>query len=497
MLFNSLEFMLFFPAVCLCYYVIPHRFRSLFLLACSYFFYMCWNPEYALLMLTSTAITYVSGLLIDSAEKIPDEKKRISRKKWYVALSFLSNLSILFFFKYFNFAADSVIHLLAIAGISVEAPAFDVILPVGISFYTFQALSYTVDVYRKDIYAERNFFKYALFVSFFPQLVAGPIERSRNLLIQINQEHQFEFERVRSGLLLMLYGFFQKVVLSEYLAIAVNSVYDTYTEHTGFQLLMATILFAFQIYCDFGSYSNIAIGAAKVMGFSLMENFNTPYFSETVAEFWRRWHISLSSWFRDYLYIPLGGSRKGNVRKWFNLMVVFLVSGLWHGASWHFVIWGCLNGAYQVLGEWLKPLKRKMIKLFQVDVNAFSHRLLRMLTTFVLVDISWIFFRATFMQGVEILKRIFGLAEGAWFTWGNNLEAMGLTTQTRNLLVVSLVILLIADICKYRGIKMIDWLCKQGIWLRWLVYYAAIFGILIFGVYGPGFDASQFIYFQF
>ena len=224
MLFNSLEFMLFFPAVCLGYYVIPHRFRYLFLLACSYFFYMCWNPQYALLMLTSTAITYASGLLIDSAEKIPDEKKRIRRKKWYVALSFLSNLSILFFFKYFNFAAESVMHLLAIAGISVEAPTFDVILPVGISFYTFQALSYTVDVYRKDIYAERNFFKYALFVSFFPQLVAGPIERSRNLLIQINQEHQFEFERVRSGLLLMLYGFFQKVVLSEYLAIAVNSV---------------------------------------------------------------------------------------------------------------------------------------------------------------------------------------------------------------------------------------------------------------------------------
>lgn len=497
MLFNSLEFMLFFPAVCLGYYVIPHRFRYLFLLACSYFFYMCWNPQYALLMLTSTAITYASGLLIDSAEKIPDEKKRIRRKKWYVALSFLSNLSILFFFKYFNFATESVMHLLAIAGFSVEAPTFDVILPVGISFYTFQALSYTVDVYRKDIYAERNFFKYALFVSFFPQLVAGPIERSRNLLIQINQEHQFEFERVRSGLLLMLYGFFQKVVLSEYLAIAVNSVYDTYTERTGFQLLIATILFAFQIYCDFGSYSNIAIGAAKVMGFSLMENFNTPYFSETVAEFWRRWHISLSSWFRDYLYIPLGGSRKGNVRKWFNLMAVFLVSGLWHGASWHFVIWGCLNGVYQVLGEWLKPLKEKMVKLFRVDVNAFSHRLLRMLTTFVLVDISWIFFRATFMQGAEILKRILGLAEGAWFTWGNNLEAMGLTTQTRNLLVVSLGILLLADICKYRGIKMIDWLCKQGIWLRWLVYYAAIFGILIFGVYGPGFDASQFIYFQF
>ncbi len=291
MLFNSLEFLVFFPVVCLCYYVIPHRVRYLFLLACSYFFYMCWNPEYALLMLTSTAITYASGLLIDSAEKIEDERKRIRRKKWYVALSFISNLSILFFFKYFDFAAQTAVKLLAAAGIEAQPPVFDVILPVGISFYTFQALGYTVDVYRKDIYAERNFFKYALFVSFFPQLVAGPIERSKNLLKQLNEKHRFEFERVRDGLLLMLYGFFQKVVLAEYLAIAVNSVYNTYTERTGFQLLTATVLFAFQIYCDFGSYSNIAVGAAKVMGFRLMENFNTPYFAVSVSDFWRRWHI--------------------------------------------------------------------------------------------------------------------------------------------------------------------------------------------------------------
>ena len=209
MLFNSLEFLLFFPAVCLCYYVIPYRVRYLFLLACSYFFYMCWNPQYALLMLTSTVITYASGLLIDSADKVTDEKQRIRRKKLYVALSFVSNLAILFFFKYFDFAADSVVRILSMAGIEARVPAFDVILPVGISFYTFQALSYTVDVYRKDIYAERNFLKYALFVSFFPQLVAGPIERSKNLLIQINEKHKFEFERVRSGLLLMLYGYFQ------------------------------------------------------------------------------------------------------------------------------------------------------------------------------------------------------------------------------------------------------------------------------------------------
>jgi D-alanyl-lipoteichoic acid acyltransferase DltB (MBOAT superfamily) len=458
---------------------------------------MCWNPQYALLMLTSTAITYASGLLIDSADRIADEKKRKRRKNLYVALSFVSNLSILFFFKYFDFAAGIVVRLLAAVGIQATLPAFDVILPVGISFYTFQALSYTMDVYRKEIYAERNFFKYALFVSFFPQLVAGPIERSKNLLIQINEKHRFDFERVRSGLLQMLYGYFQKVVLAEYLAIVVDNVYNNYTERTGFQLLVATVCFAFQIYCDFGSYSNIAIGAARVMGFRLMENFNTPYFAVSVADFWRRWHISLSTWFRDYLYIPLGGNRKGKVRKWINTMIVFAVSGLWHGASGHFLIWGVLNGAYQVIGEWLRPLREKVMELLHVDKNVFSHRLLQMLITFGLVDVSWIFFRASFRQALSILKTIAGLRDTYWFTWGDNLTAMGLTLQTRNLLLVSLLILLFVDLCKYHGIRLIDWICRQGLWLRWLIYLTGIFGILIFGVYGPGFDASQFIYFQF
>ncbi len=498
MLFNSIEFMIFFPAVCLCYYLIPHRFRYIFLLACSYFFYMCWNPKYALLMLTSTVITYLSGLLLSAAEQIPDEAKRIRRKKWCVALSFISNLSILFFFKYYNFAADSIVRILEHAHIHAEIPVLDVVLPVGISFYTFQALSYTMDVYRKEIYAERNFLKYALFVSFFPQLVAGPIERSKNLLIQINERHRFEFDRVREGLLLMLYGYFQKVVLAEYLAAAVDNVYSSYAQRTGFQLLIATVLFAFQIYCDFGSYSNIAIGAAKVMGFRLMENFNTPYFAVSVADFWRRWHISLSSWFRDYLYIPLGGNRKGKVRKWINLMIVFLVSGLWHGASWHFVMWGALNGIYQVIGEWLRPVKKRINQLFRIDESVFSHRLLHMLITFCLVDLSWVFFRASGMrESVEILKKIAGLGTGSWMTFGDNLAVLGLTDKTLVVLVISLLILLIADICKYHGISLTAWITKQGIWLRWILYYAAIFGILIFGVYGPGYDAAQFIYFQF
>ena len=403
MLFNSLEFMIFFPVVCLVYYVIPHRVRYIFLLACSYFFYMCWNPTYALLMLTSTAITYVSGLLLSSAEKISDEGVRSRRKKWYVALSFASNLSILFFFKYFNFAVDTVARLLQAVHIQAQTPTFDVILPVGISFYTFQALSYTVDVYRNDIYAEKNFLKYALFVSFFPQLVAGPIERSKNLLLQINEKHRFEFERVREGLLLMLYGYFQKVVLAEYLGTAVDAVYNTYTERTGFQLLLATILFAFQIYCDFGSYSNIAIGAAKVMGFRLMENFNTPYLSRSVAEFWRRWHISLSTWFKEYVYIPLGGNRKGVKRQVLNLLIVWGLTGIWHGASWNFVLWGLYYGVLLIFEKFV--FKKVLDKL----PSAIQH-----IYTMFIVVIGWGLFYFTDMSKL-------GTFLGDLFNFGNGI----------------------------------------------------------------------------
>ena len=497
MLFNSMDFLLFFPAVCLVYYVIPHKVRYLFLLGCSYYFYMCWNPVYALLMLTSTAITYLSGLLIDHADKIAEEKKRIRRKNLYVALSFLSNLSILFFFKYFNFAADTVVRAAAVAGITLRQPSFDVILPVGISFYTFQALSYTMDVYRKEIYAEKNFLKYALFVSFFPQLVAGPIERSKNLLVQISRKHPFDYDRMRSGLLQMLYGYFQKTVLSEYLAVVVDTVYDTYTERTGFQLAVATVLFAFQIYCDFGSYSNIAIGAARVMGFDLMEDFNTPYFAGSVAEFWRRWHISLSTWFRDYLYIPLGGNRKGRLRKQINLMIVFVVSGLWHGASWHFVFWGFLNGMYQVIGSWTQPVRRWIKDILKIDENSFSHKMLRAIATFSLIDFSWIFFRASFRQALGIIRTLFHMDGKPWFTWGSNMKDMGLGYGQLNILIVSFGILLLVDAVKYRGIDIKAWIMKQGVWFRFLIYYALLFFVLIFAVYGPGYDASEFIYFQF
>lgn len=324
MLFNSMEFLVFFPAVVILTYIIPGRVRYLWLLAASYYFYMCWNVKYALLIPISTAVTYISGLLIEQIEKKnTGDIQKTKRKRRVVIFSFILNLGILFYFKYFNFAMGILARIFTVAHIELNVPAFDIILPVGISFYIFQALSYTMDVYRGEIYAEKNFFRYALFVSFFPQLVAGPIERSKNLLKQLSIPKRFNYENAREGFLLMLWGFFLKMVLADRIAIFVDTVYGDWGTFSGYYLILATVLFAFQIYCDFSGYSTIAMGAAKILGITLMENFNAPYLSTSVADFWRKWHISLTSWFRDYLYIPLGGSRKGERKKYINKMIIF------------------------------------------------------------------------------------------------------------------------------------------------------------------------------
>ena len=494
MLFNSIQFLCFFPIVALLYYVIPHRFRHLFLLAASYYFYMCWNPRYALLMATSTIITYASGILLGRCRENGGDQRRA---RLYVFISFALNLSILFFFKYFNFFTESVASLLSRVGVQMRPVRFDIVLPVGISFYTFQALSYTMDVYRGELPPERNLFKYALFVSFFPQLVAGPIERSKNLIHQIHEKHTFDGARVKSGLLLMLFGYFQKLVLADRLAVLVDTVYNNWQAYQGYEIAIATVCFAFQIYCDFASYSNIAIGAARVMGFSLMDNFDTPYFSESVSEFWRRWHISLSTWFRDYLYIPLGGNRKGKLRTYINIMIVFLVSGLWHGASWHFVVWGGMNGLFQVIGSMTMPLRDRLASAFHIDRKVFSHRLLKKIVTFALICLTWLFFRAESMSAaLGTLQRMLRF-NNPWIFVDGTLFELGLDQQEFTLLLVSLGILFFFSVCRYRKIDVIQRLEAQGLWFRWLVYFAGIFFILIFGKYGPTVDASAFLYFQF
>ena len=490
MLFNSIDFLLFFPIVTILYFLLPHRVRWVWLLAASYYFYMCWNARYVLLILVSTVITYVSGLLIERTQKT-------AWKKWVVAGSFGMNLGILFYFKYTNFALGVLTSLFARIHIELNIPVFDIVLPVGISFYTFQALSYTMDVYRGEIYAEKDFFRYALFVSFFPQLVAGPIERSKNLLKQLAVPTKFCFGNAREGLLLMLWGFFLKIVMADRIASFVDTVYGDFATYPGMYLVVATMLFAVQLYCDFAGYSTIAMGAAKVMGITLMENFDAPYLSTSVAQFWRRWHISLTSWFRDYLYIPLGGSRKGKIRKYVNTMIVFLASGLWHGASFSFVVWGGLNGFYQVVGDVLQPVRDRMVSFLRLDRASLGHKLIHIIGTFVLVDFSMIFFRANqFKDALAIIKSIVSV-KNPWILFDGSLYSCGLDMKNFHLMLLGIVILFFADLCKRKGIRVREVIIGQDYWFRWIFIALAISGILTFGIWGPNYNEANFIYFQF
>lgn len=498
MLFNSLQFLIFLPIVAVLYFVIPKKVRYIWLLLASYFFYMCWNAKYALLMLFSTAVTYLGSLGIDYFSKRQwDEKKIRTAKKLCVAFSFILNLAVLVFFKYSSFLLDNVQKAFSAVNISLNVPTFDIILPVGISFYTFQALSYTMDVYRNEIYAEKNFLRYALFVSFFPQLVAGPIERSKNLLKQLSVPSKFSYKNFLEGLLLMLWGYFMKVVLADRIAIFVDTVYGDFGNFGGWYLIVATVLFAFQIYCDFGGYSVIAMGAAKILGIDLMENFNAPYLSCSTSEFWRRWHISLSTWFRDYLYIPLGGNRKGKLRKYINLMIVFLVSGLWHGASWSFVIWGGLNGLWQIVGEVSKPIRLKVTTALRLNRDSFGHKLLQTLTTFVLIDFTWIFFRADRLE--DALKILAGMVRrlNPIVLFDESLYSCGLDRKDFSVMLIALAILWIADIAKKKGVRIRQKIMEQDFWFQCAIISVSIVLILVFGIWGSSYNASSFIYFQF
>ena len=496
MLFNSFEFLLFFPAATLVYFAIPHRVRYVWLLVCSYFFYMCWNAAYALLLFASTLITYLSGLAIDAYRRQGDGQSDL-RARGMVAISFTLNLAILVVFKYTGFIVDSLNAATVRFSEAFVLPRVGILLPVGISFYIFQALSYTVDVYRGDVEIERNLLRYAVFVAFFPQLVAGPIERSSRLLGQFYERKRFDYERMSRGLMIMLWGYFQKMVIADRLAVFVSQVFDHYAYYTGAQVMLACVFFAVQIYCDFGGYTCIAIGAAQVMGFELMENFRQPYLAVSVADFWRRWHISLTSWFRDYLYIPLGGNRKGKLAKYRNIMAVFLASGLWHGANWTYVIWDGLNGLFQIAGELLRPLTQRLRRTFGGRPDAVSGRIVSMLVTFILIDFTWIFFRADSLQAATGVIRQLFVPSGISVLFDGSFYAMGLSKIDLNISLLSILALLAVDILHERGVQIRSWILRQGLWLRWTVYLAAVFVILIFGFYGPNYDAAQFIYFQF
>ena len=357
-----------------------------------------------------------------------------------------------------------------------------------------------MDVYRGEIEAERNPLRYALFVSFFPQLVAGPIERSKNLLNQmknIDRIKLFDVERIFSGIILMLWGYFMKMMIADRASAIVDKVYNSYWEYGSIELIIASVLFAIQIYCDFGGYSLIAIGAAKVMGFNLMENFNTPYFATTIKDFWRRWHISLSTWFRDYLYIPLGGNRCSKMRKNANLMITFLVSGLWHGADWHYVVWGGLHGLYQIFESIFEPIAKRFT-ISKNKKNTFSYKFGQIIRTFILADIAWIFFRAdSFMSGLSILWGII-TKWNPWVLFDKSLYDLGLDEKEVQILIVAILVLIIVDISRYITGKALDRvLMDQCLWFRWFVFLGLFYMLIMFGRYGVEFEAANFIYFQF
>lgn len=495
MLFNSLNFLIFFPIVTLIYFVIPQRIRYIWLLVCSYYFYMCWNAEYAVLLFVSTFITWLSGIAINKTEG-KDEEEQL-RRRGIVAISFILNLSILFFFKYTGFLATNLNRAFGLIGIQLVIPKFDILLPVGISFYIFQALSYTVDVYRGDVRVEKNLLRYMLFVSFFPQLVAGPIERSSHLLDQFYEKHQFDYDRVCRGLMVMLWGGFQKVLVADRLAVLVDQVFNYNSYYEGFEILVAAVFFAFQIYCDFAGYSNIAIGASQVLGFDLMQNFRQPYLAGNIADFWRRWHISLTSWFKDYLYIPLGGNKKGKWKKYRNIMVVFLTSGIWHGANWTYVIWGGLNGIFQIIGAETSNLRSCIKNRLGIREKSFSWRILSTLVTFALVDLTWIFFRAASLKdAVSIIQKLFSVFN-PWVLVDGTLYELGLSKIDFWIGILAIIVLLVVDLLHEKGIQLREAILRQNLWFRWIIYFTVIFSILIFGFYGPNYDAAQFIYFQF
>ena len=473
MLFNSFNFLLFFPTVCILYYITNKKYRWLLLLIASYFFYMNWQPTYAILIFFSTIVTYLCAYKVEKTEKR-------SQKKNYLVASILINLSILFLFKYYNFFNTSVFGFLQDFGLRIQLPDFKYLLPVGISFYTFQAVGYTIDVYRGDIKHEKHFGVYALFVSFFPQLVAGPIERAKNLLPQFKTFKEFDYHKAVVGIKLMVWGFFMKLVVADRLAIYVNSVYGNADHHSSVTLLTATGFFAVQIYCDFAGYSNIAIGCAKIMGFDLMTNFRRPYFAQSCAEFWQRWHISLSTWFRDYVYIPLGGNQVSRNRNYGNIMITFLVSGLWHGANWTYVIWGGLNGLYQILFKILRfnPSKKSF------EQKSFLNYFLNVILTFILISFSWIFFRAdSFSHALEIIKRI-GTEPGPIFKGDNSSFVYG---------IFGIALLFLKDGFDEFFPEKKAFFNSSNRLVRTLSYAVVVILIMLIGV----FDGGQFIYFQF
>ncbi|OFY22065.1 MAG: alginate O-acetyltransferase [Bacteroidetes bacterium GWF2_29_10] len=476
MLFNSFHFLFFFIVVTSLYFMIPYKQRWFLLLVSSCYFYMAFVPIYILILGFTIVIDYFAGIYIENAKG--------SRRRLFLIFSLIANIGVLAIFKYYNFLNTNFSFLMHGFGLDNPIPYLSILLPVGLSFHTFQAMSYTIEVYRGHQKAERHFGIYSLYVMFYPQLVAGPIERPQNLLHQFREKYDFDYYRVAEGFRLILWGFFKKIVIADRLAIYVNTVYNNPTEHNGTTLILATIFFAFQIYCDFSGYSDIAIGTAKIMGFKLMTNFNRPYFARNISEFWKRWHISLSTWFKDYLYISLGGNRVSVPRWYFNLFIVFAVSGLWHGANWTYIIWGGLNGFYLVFAIVSKGFRDKINKFTGLVKFPLINNVFQILITFMLSCFAWIFFRANNVSDAFMIVKKILTSKGAIFIENPSIMIFSF---------LAIIILFLVELKKeyYKG--NFSFFNNKRWLVRNLSYAALVIIILLMGV----FDGGQFIYFQF
>jgi alginate O-acetyltransferase complex protein AlgI len=492
MLFNSFNFLLFFPTVTAIYFLLPHRFRWIFLLAASCFFYMAFIPVYILVLFTTIIIDYIAAIFIEESQG--------QKRKIFLIISILSTCLVLFIFKYFNFFNANLGHLAHLLHWNYSIKRLSLLLPIGLSFHTFQSLSYVIEVYRGNQKAERHFGIYALYVMFFPQLTAGPIERPQNLLHQFYEKHHFDYERVTDGLKLILWGLFKKAVIADRLAILVNTVYDDPSKFPPIAQLLATVFFAFQVYCDFSGYSDIAIGCAQVLGFKLMDNFNRPYSSRSISEFWQRWHISLSSWLRDYLFYPLFGSGFSNQKLYLNVMITFIVCGLWHGAGWTYILWGALHGFYIVFGMATKGIRKQIVHTIGLSKFPRIHHIFQTVITFSLVCFTYIFFRSVDFTEARMIVKSMGIIILQIFTLNfqfikdlvGHIGDWGLSPFELWIAFGAVAFMEYVHLIQRHG-SIRHMLRQKPIWLRWAIYFILIFAIIVVGE----FNQLKFIYFQF
>jgi len=476
MIFNSFHFLFFFLIVTLIYFSLAQNKRWILLLAASCYFYMAFVPIYILILGFTIVVDYFAGIYI--------EKAKGKRKKLFLIISLIANIGVLCVFKYYNFINENFTFLLHGFGLSNPIPYLSILLPIGLSFHTFQAMSYTIEVYRGNEKAERHFGIYSLYVMFYPQLVAGPIERPQNLLHQFRQRMTLDYDRIFEGLKLMTWGFFKKLVVADRLGVYVNAAYQNVEQNDGVSLMTACIFFSFQIYCDFSGYSDIAIGTAKVMGFDLMKNFNQPIFAKSTGEFWKRWHISLSTWFKDYLFFPLGGSKGSNLLRYRNLMIVFVISGLWHGANWTYIIWGAINGFYLVFALVTKNIRNKFNTAIGIVKFKRLHLAIQVLITFILISLSRVFFRSTSVEeAIKVFKKM--------ATFKGDIFSFGTSNLVYSLAAIAFLVAVEFKREYYPNSFSVSH--HKNFWVRNAYFSLLILCIILFGV----FDGGQFIYFQF